>query len=145
MNYDFNRKAFRSLRSVPGLEPLAVIYGGCVLLELSLKQHLGLVQGVCNAGHDLPQLLHRTSLLQPKLSIPCLTLKTQLENQLNALFTQGRDGNPRPIPAQSYPYLRYLRHDSDWSKDASNDSQIVALRGLIDRIINLLQLHRISV
>jgi hypothetical protein len=144
MEYDFNRKAFRSLRKVQNIDTLAAAYNDCVLLELSLKQRLGLVSGGSNSGHDLPQLLHRTGIHVGSYQPVINALKTQFENQLSGMKAQGRNGRPRGIPANSYPYLRYVRHTSDWPSDTVSDDQLSDFHKLVNRIINFLE-HTLKV
>ena len=144
MEYDFNRKAFRSLRTAYGVDPLAVLYGSCVLIELGLKQNLGLLSTSSNTGHNIPALLHRVSVSYTMHRSVCNVLKTKFETELNAIFCHGRGGNPQMVPSSSYPYLRYIRHSTDWLNDSSTDADIQNLNALVDRIINFLT-HTVGV
>ena len=78
MDYDYNRKAFRSVSKAVGIEPLAAAYSSCVLLELSLKQHLALISSTGNGGHNLPYLLQRVGLQHKRYLSLCNALQQQL-------------------------------------------------------------------
>ena len=135
MNYDYNRKAFRSVCAASGIEPLATSYCACILLELSLKQHLNLVSTVSNSGHDLSALILRLGQAHRKHAATCNSLQSQLGYALRNLYSQGRNGVARTVPPNSYPHIRYLRHSSDWLSDCSSDVEVVALKSLLQRII----------
>jgi len=139
MHYDYNRAAFRSVCQATGVNSLAVAYCSCVLLELSLKQHLNLISSALNSGHDLPQLVHRLGIQHTRYQSTCNALQRQLGDALRALFSQGRGGIARSIPSNSYPHLRYLRHSSDWPSSCSSDVQIAALNSLLQRIQSLMK------
>ena len=136
MDYDYNRKAFRSTRTLTGLEPLAFVYCSCILLELGLKQHLGFVNTLNNGGHNLPKLLQQVSVRHPQHKVVCDALKTQLEGALMGIFCQGKKGAMQKVPPSSYPHIRYIRHSSDWPMDATTDAELASLKGLIERIFN---------
>jgi hypothetical protein len=138
MDYDYNRKAFRSVIKAAGVDPLAGTYCLCVLLELSIKQHLALCSSASNSGHDLPYLLQRVGLRHRTYHAVLNSLQLQLANSLKALSSQGRDGQARFVPSNSYPHIRYLRHASDWGTPSSSDSDIASLKGILQRIISLL-------
>jgi|SRR5579863_6265625 len=138
MNYDFNRRAFKSVIRAANVEPLATVYCSCVLLELSLKQHLALVSSAANGGHDLPNLLQRIGHGNRRYLAVCNALQQQLADSLRSLFSQGRDGTARSVPSNSYPHIRYLRHTSDWTASCSSDAEIQALNGFLQRVISLL-------
>jgi len=138
MTFEYNRKAFRSACNANGIELLATAYCSCVLLELSLKQHLGMISVGNSVGHNLPFLVHRLG-LNMKYQRDCNALQAQLAALLANLYSQGTDGNPRRIPSNSYAHLRYLRHSSDWATHASSDGDISMLYGLLRRIIHLIK------
>ncbi len=134
MHYDYNRTAFRSVSVATGVAPLAMAYCSCVLLELSLKQHLGLVATRGNGGHDLPTLIQRLGLAHSHHRATCSSLQAQLSRVLVSLHSQGRDGTARAVPSSSYPYMRYLRHSSDWGNSANSDAEIATLLSVVKRI-----------
>ena len=139
MDYDFNRRAFRSVFDTPGIDPLATIYCACILLELSLKQHLNLCSTAGNGGHDLPQLLQRTAISNPRIRGLIASLSPQLSSSLSKLFSQSKKGTARNIPANSYPHIRYLRHSSDWPSQSSSDQDLCQVLALLKRIMHLLK------
>lgn len=139
MEYDYNRNAFRTVTTATGVAPLVVAYCSCVLLELSIKQHLGMVSAGSNSGHNLPYLVQRLGLIHSRYRPVCNALQMQLGDALRNLHSQGKNGAPRPVPSDSYPYIRYLRHNSDWIPPSSSDADITALNGLLGRIISLIR------
>lgn len=139
MKYDCNRRAFRQAFALTGIETFLAAYTGCVLLELSLKQALGFVESPNNGGHDLLHLLTQVAQRNPKHAHACRAFNAQILNTSKNLICQGRNGRPSPMPPSSYPHLRYLRHSSDWSSDATKDEDIKKFLGLIQRIASYLQ------
>jgi hypothetical protein len=139
MYFDHNRLAFRSVRSAPGVAPLVIAYCSCVLLELSLKQHLNLTITANNIGHDLPQLIQRLGLTHVRQRPTCSALQVQLADCLRRLCVQGKNGSPSRVPPNSYPHLRYLRHVTDWNSETSSDSDVKTLVALLNRIISFVQ------
>ena len=139
MYFDHNRLAFRSVRSAPGVAPLVIAYCSCVLLELSLKQHLKLVETANNPGHDLPHLIQRLGLTHARQRPTCSALQVQLTDCFRRLHAQGKNGAPVKVPANAYPHLRYLRHTSDWNSDTSSDGDLASLISILDRIISFTQ------
>jgi hypothetical protein len=138
MDYDYNRKAFRSVRATIDAELLVSAYNTCILLELSLKQHLNLCSTSGNGGHNLPYLLQRIGSQHGKYLAVCNVLQKQLGDSLHALFSQGRDGKARSVPSDSYPHIRYLRHESDWPSQRSSDADLRRLNGVLQRITSWL-------
>jgi hypothetical protein len=87
-----------------------------IAIELALKDR-GAKSG---DGHDVPGLL--TSLLQfpkiskhPKLPGELTSYIAQLRSSLQAIWCTDQDGNPKKVPSNSYPYLRYCRCYSEWN------------------------------
>lgn len=136
MHYDYNKKAFRTLLQAADIDPLIAAYGGCVLIELALKQALDLTSSMGNGGHNLGMLIDQMAQRQPKQKINYDALKAQLNNSLKLLFCQGRKGIAQETPTGSYPHIRYLRHTSDWNSDCNTDDEIKSFYALIQRIIN---------
>ncbi|MCU1326107.1 MAG: hypothetical protein JWN34_1477 [Bryobacterales bacterium] len=139
MNYTYNRAAFRSVCDAPQVHPLASAYCACVLLELSLKQYLSTNVAALYEGHDLPRLLQRVGLRNSRYALTCNALQRQIADALRGLQSHEKDGNPCAVPSRSYPYLRYLRHSSDWPAPSSCDAEIRALNGLLQRTLDLLR------
>lgn len=138
MDYDYNRLAFRSVVNAPTVEPLAATYCACVLLELGLKQHLKLCSTSLNGGHDLPQLLQRVSNRTPRVSPVVNSLQAQLAFSIAKLISQGKSGQARTVPANSYPHIRYLRHSQDWPAQHSSEADLKSLQQILKRISHYL-------
>ena len=134
MHFDYNRVSFRSVVNAPGVHSLAVAYCSCVLLELSLKQHLNLA----SCGHDLPHLILRLGLAHRRHQTACNALQRQLSDALRKLFCQDKNGSHKPVPSHSYPYIRNLRNSSDWTSFSSSDTDLLNLENLLQRIISYL-------
>jgi len=138
MDYDYNRKAFRSVIKATGIDPLATAYCSCVLLELSMKQYLALCSSPDNGGHNLSSLLQRIGLRHARYKAVCNALQIQLADSLRILFSQGRNGTSRTVPSDSYPHIRYLRHQSDWELPHSPEVDVAALNAILQRVISFL-------
>jgi hypothetical protein len=141
MGYSFNRASFSAIGTrIKSPHSLAELYCALVLLELSLKEHLGLINSPANRGHDLPTLLLRLgSTVAPHHKAACNQLSIRLGNQLSALWSQSGDGVPVRIPRSSYPYIRYFRHDSDWADRCSTTGDLESLSTAVARIHALLR------
>lgn len=140
-NYDYNRAAFRSVCDTAGIHPLATAYAGCVLLELSLKQYLAANAVPANDSHDLPTLIQCVGRRNARYLALCNALQRQLSDTLRSLYSQGKDGLPCPVPSRSYPYIRYIRHASDWPSPCNSDAEIRILNSLIARLRHLFKTH----
>lgn len=141
MTYAFNRSQFLQICGGGGtaIPPLAVAYCSLVLIELSLKDHLRLVSGTGNGGHDLPTLMNQLGTgLRGADKGTCNSLSTQLQNALSRMWCQGRQGRPQRVPSHSYPYIRYLRHVSGWPADRSTDADLAHLISVIASIRHFL-------
>lgn len=126
----YNRTAFHSMLASIGVPTLLRAYCGMVVLELALKDRLGLV----NIGHDIPEMLHRLSSGNPSLRAALNVLRSDLTNKLAKLYATKIDGTTVRVSPQSYPNVRYLRHTSDWPNDASTDDEIEELRICVDQV-----------
>ena len=91
------------------------------------------------ANHDIPKLLKTLAgHLGVKYSGPILSMALQLSTKLANLWCKGKDGNATPLPSHSYPYMRYLRHDSDWESSASTDEELDGVLLISKQIIHTL-------
>lgn len=116
------------------------VYAGLVLTELALKEHLNLLSTPNNKGHDIPSLLLRLSTkVASHHRHVCNQLSAALGNALAALWCQSGKGTPCLAPRSSYPYIRYLRHDSDWPSDHSSSADLATLAVQVARTMNFLQ------
>ena len=86
------------------------LYCSLVTIEIALKDHFQ----PWRAGHRLIDWLN---------DIGEKSLGLQLEGKLSALTCTGRDGSETIVGANSYPDIRYLRHESDFT-GKSTDFQI---------------------
>lgn len=127
MPYQYNRNAFALIHSIAGASPLLSAYSLLVCIELFLKERLP--AGTVNQqnGHDVPSLLH---ILAGTLGAPhqatLQALSVTLGNHIGSLWSEGFTGS-RLVPSRSYPYMRYLRHDSEWIAPHSTDAELVNL------------------
>ena len=124
--YTYNRQSFTGAPTA-----LAAVYCRCVVLELALKEELQLIGSTGNGGHNVPVLLHsfaNTKLGTSVLGDQVRNLSGQLGTRLSALWCQDRNGGAIKVKANSYPYLRYLRHQTDgWSTPSSSDADLQML------------------
>jgi hypothetical protein len=139
MDYDYNKKVFGNAFGSTSIDSLIAAYTGCIVLELSLKQALGLVHTNSNGGHDLRLLINRLAQINPKHSHAYKAFDAQLVNTSKKIICQGRNGTPLSMPPSSYPHIRYVRHSSDWTSSSTSDADIDQFLGLIQRIINHLK------
>ncbi len=135
MDFDYNRAAFRSVCQASGVQPLALAYCYCVLLELGLKQHLSLISSTVNVGHDLPQLVHRFGNQNRRHLTVCNSFQRQLADALTKLLSQHKNGTAGAVPSRSYPYMRYLRHANDWIAPCSPEQDITDLVLVLQKLI----------
>lgn len=131
--YSYNRHNFSWTRT-----ELVWTYCRCVTLELALKEELSLLTSSNNGGHDLPTLLasFANGTLSPSpLRSQIITLSTHLAADLGALWSQGKDGQATKVRANCYPYIRYLRHQSDgWTPQHSSDADLQKLAATVDQL-----------
>jgi hypothetical protein len=122
-----------------GEDPLLCCYCGLVALELVIKHEVGLIDH--NVIHGLNRFgiskaIDKFSWARPKLA----QLASKLRTDLVAIYANGIDGNPRNIPAESYPYLRYCRLEDDgWGAPCATDEQLVTLSKTIRQIRTFLR------
>lgn len=138
MTFTYNRSAFRAPVMAPDqpCSPLLGAYVTLVALELFLKDQLTLYVASVPASHDIPKLLKTLAgHLGVKHSGPISSMALQLATKLSNLWCKGKDGNASPVPSNSYPYMRYLRHDSDWNSSASTDDELNGVLKISRQII----------
>lgn len=133
MPYAYNRTAFASGRT--SAASLLAIYSTLVVLELGLKEHLG-VHGN-GAGHDLGVMLKKAiSPSDSKYWIATARL-AQLRTCLGSLKCNRKDGTANLVRHQAYPDLRYVRHGQDWPNDSSTDLQLAQARQAANRLLHV--------
>lgn len=106
-------------------------YCGMVAIELVLKQATGLTD------HNVPSALNvfanRFAVADKQgCKVRLNSLSAQLRNALTAICVQGKDGAARFAPSESYPYIRYTRHDADgWTAPTTTHQQAKALADVV--------------
>jgi hypothetical protein len=113
MAYTTSVRAFRDLTHQ---DPLVDSYRLLVAIELALKGAALSPVG----GHDVPMMLSDAAnafvaATMPLASGQLLSLSAQLGNDLVQVTCNGLNGQPSPVPAKSYPHLRYGRRTGDWA------------------------------
>ena len=129
MSYQYNRNSFQS----PGA-PLLSVYSLLICIELFLKEKLPV--GVVNSrnGHDVPTLLHLFGGTLPHPHRASLqALSVPLANSIGNLWSEGFSGHVK-IPSRSYPYIRYLRHASEWGIPHSTDGDLQNLYSVAGQV-----------
>lgn len=135
----YNRTAFRPgrLDVTPQSSPLLSSYCRLVSIEMLLKDHLRHLGETVANTHDVPRMLtHLASKAPPKAAL-LNGLNTALKAGLTRLWCEGKSGT-QMVPASSYPHIRYIRHDSDFTSDCSPDRDIHDLEVLTQQIQALL-------
>lgn len=106
-------------------------------LELFLKEYLPTVGQVVPQNHDVPHMLKLLAQALPQSSAANFnSLSMQLDGGLASLWCEEKGGGARKVKATSYPYVRYLRHSSDWPKPHSTDGDIANLFAVIQQILH---------
>jgi hypothetical protein len=132
----YTRNAFKhGFNNVtPSMPPLLSAYCRLVTVELILKEHLRAKGIRFRESHDIPtmlQLLANSTTGSQTATVN--SLRTALMTRLMALWCNGLRGIQK-VPATSYPYIRYVRHASDYTVDFSEEPEIEALENLIQQI-----------
>jgi hypothetical protein len=108
-----------------------------VCLELFLKEHLPTVGQAAPQNHNVPEMLRLLAQTLPPPNAATLnSLSMQLGGKLSSLWCEDKAGGPCNVKATSYPYVRYLRHSSDWPAPHSNDADIADLFNVIAQILH---------
>ncbi len=125
-----NRRAFGT---VDASSPLLQLYCRFVALELALKD-LGVPKAQFQqGGHNVFRAIDSLSTIPNPVKTSLATIQTQLSR----LFCD--DG--RRVTPEKYPDLRYLRHTSDFTTDASTDADLNEALRLINALIADLDAH----
>ena len=139
MGFTYNRAAFRAPILSPGAPCPALLgaYVSLVAIEIFLKEYLLLYVPKVPATHDVPKMLKMLAThVGAKHSGAFTSMSTQLSTRLANLWCAAKDGNPCAVPSANYPYMRYVRHSSDWGSSASNDSDINEVLVVSSQIIH---------
>lgn len=111
--FKYNEMAFEEIIKISTSKNdknlLAVTYCTLITIELILKRILN-----NSGGHDIPGMLIHTCKKHPKHQRTLTTYSKQLRNLLQNIYVQGLNNTCRLAPAESYPFIRYFRHHSDW-------------------------------
>lgn len=132
MGYLTSARAFRNLS---GQDPLVDSYRLLVAVELALKDaNLG-----PSGGHDIPTMLAAASqsvaAAAPFLATQLNGFAASLANDLQQVTCNHRNGQIAPVPARSYPYLRYCRRAGDWA--GANETPMATIAALESNCHNL--------
>ena len=126
-----NRAAFFTLDPQ---SPLLRLYVRLVALELALKDkdatnwHL---------RHDVVRMAKKVQ--DPSVN----NLADQLDRTLVALTCTDLDGTSIGVPGHNYPYVRYLRHESDFAGETS-DSALAAALAALETLLAELKRHGVE-
>lgn len=111
MRHTSNIRIFLAAASTDA-HPLVRAYCGLVAIELLIKAEIGLVDHNVCAG--LNKLRATRSIGTKSWSAVAMTgLIERLRNDITAIQVNSKAGLPVSAPADSYPYIRYLRLDVD--------------------------------
>lgn len=111
-------------------------YSAMVCLELFLKEHLPTVGQTPLQNHNVPDMLKllALSLPQPKAAT-FNSLSMQLSGKLSSLWCEDKVGGACRVRATCYPFVRYIRHSSDWPAPHSTDTDVEDLFSVIAQIL----------
>ncbi|MEZ2224648.1 hypothetical protein [Microcoleus sp.] len=123
MPHRYNQQSFQ-MGALDSSNLLLCLYCSLVVLELSLKDHFH-QSSPWKSGHCIIDWL-TNGLGETSLGI-------QLESKLSALYCTHRDGSEVTVNANSYPGIRYLRHETDFP-GKSTDNQLKEVLDIIKDI-----------
>lgn len=139
MAFTTNVQIFRNLANG---HSLLTSYRLLAAVELALKDANCTVAG---GGHDVPGMLDVAAsrpAAQPFVPGQLISFAGQLRSSLGLLKCQGKNGNPQPVPAHSYPYMRYCRFDGDWGGvDETPPAYVTALEQVCQNLCAFLSVH----
>lgn len=119
MPHNYNRTAFQA--GMVAASPLLALYCSLVDLELALKNHFW--AGGWRRGHKVIDWVADAG--EAALSI-------HLENCLTALKCTAITGAVSTVAGNSYPDVRYLRHQSDFVGTSTDQELHLALQAVND-------------
>jgi hypothetical protein len=131
MPHTYNRTAFQY--GMASANALLILYCSLVDLELALKDHFSVV-GWRN-GH---------AIIDWVAELGEAALAAQLANGLGRLRCTARDGSLSQVLGNSYPDVRYLRHESDWP-GFSTDAELRDVLGIVADIRTALRGRGVAV
>lgn len=139
MPHSTNIQAF--LTAANGQDPLLQCYCGLVVLELVVKQEVGLSDH--NVIHGLNKLRAAVALNEKSWTAAGFrALTNKLRTDLVAVYVNGSDGLPRTIPIESYPYIRYCRLATDgWPYPHTSSSELATLASTVQQVRTFLKAH----
>lgn len=114
-------------------------YLGLVAIELVLKAFVPLT------NHDVCSGLVRYKNkycvgAQQNKAMSLTAVTSRLRNDIQAICVNDRDGLPRYSPAESYPFLRYVRLDADgWFPPACKPEELTRLARTVQQARSLLR------
>lgn len=139
MGFAYNRAAFRSPILSPAQQCPALVnaYLSLVAIELFLKDHLAKHVNKVPATHDVPKMLKTlAAYVDVRYSGSFTSMATQLSTRLANLWCAAKDGSASQVPSTSFPYIRYVRHSSDWEESASTDDDLKEVLVVSNQIIH---------
>jgi hypothetical protein len=131
MPHNYNRVAFQG--GIAGVNALLSLYCSLVDLELALKNHFW--PNRWRGGHAIIDWI--TELGEAALA-------AQLVGRLAHLQCTGGDGTVTAVAGNSYPGMRYLRHEQDWP-GASTDTQLREALDVVDDVKTALRAKGVNV
>jgi hypothetical protein len=126
MSYSYNRTAFSHGRIdiTSTSSALLSAYVRLVSIEMILINHLRYIGCLVKNSHDVPDLLDELKAYLTGSELSVLTsLETQLLSAMGRLWCQGKS-KIAPCPRHSYPYIRYVRIDSDFPTECSTHADV---------------------
>lgn len=136
MSYNYNRTAFSHGRNdiTNTSSALLSAYVRLVSMEMVLIHYLNHLGTNVPNDHNVPNLLDELKAYLTGAELSTLgSLQTQLLGAMNRLWCQGKS-SIRPCPRNSYPYIRYVRIDTDFPTQCSTHADIVDFESVVQQI-----------
>jgi hypothetical protein len=135
MPLTFNISAFKGTAALVGCSPLVKAYCTCVQIEIALKE----VAPPGNWGHDVAGMLERIQAHTPVSTGQLFGYAASYRTVMKMLWCRSKGGGADRVSPLNYPAIRYLRHSSDWSSDASADADIQRLNSNLQMLLFFLR------
>lgn len=136
MSYKYNRISFSHGRIdiTSTSSALLSAYVRMVSIEMVLIDYLRYLGLPVKNEHNVPYFLDELKAYLTGVELSTFTsLHAQLLVAMNRLICQGRT-KIEPCPRHSYPYIRYVRIDSDFPTPCSTHADVVDFEDIVQRI-----------
>lgn len=129
------------IEAAKSTDALLSAYCGLVAIELCMKSKVPLKDhNVCAGLEKFRHLQIGTSKAYSTVALTSMT--NALRSAINNVRANDRNGNPRRVPAESYPYIRYTRIMEDgWPSPHSTLPELKDLADLVKQLRAFIKVH----